>query len=497
MQDVTETDYRTIRAETGITGLDDILHGGFIEHRMYLVEGNPGSGKTTLALQFLFAGLKANQKCLYVTLSETREELRAGAISHGWSLDGIEVVELIAEESDLDAESQLTMYNAADLELAETTKRVLAAVEQLQPSRVVFDSLSELRLLAQSPLRYRRQILALKQFFSGRKCTVLLLDDRTGESTDLQLQSIAHGVISLEQITPAYGSARRRVQVQKFRGTDFRGGFHDYSICRGGLFVYPRLIAAEHSEVFTRTRIQSGVTALDSLLGGGPDRGTSTLLLGPAGSGKSTIAVQYAIAAAARGDHAAIFAFDESIATLEARTAALGIKFKQGVEGGEVEIQQIDPTELSPGEFSFLVRQAVEVNHASVVVIDSLNGYLHSMPQEQFLTAQLHELLTYLGRRGVTTLMVVAQHGMMGATMQVPVDTSYLADSVVLLRYFEYAGKVKKAISVVKKRSGPHEESIRELHFDGEGIHLGEPLTQFRGILTGIPVEIGHRTQDH
>ena len=428
---------------------------------------------------------------MYITLlSETKEELQARSrIPHGWSLDGIEVVELIAEESDLDAESQLTMYQASDLELAETTKRVLAAVERVQPSRLVFDSLSELRLLAQSPLRYRRQILALKQFFSGRKCTVLLLDDKTAEVTDLQLQSIAHGVISLEQHTPAYGSARRRLQILKFRGTDFRGGFHDYSIRRGGLNVYPRLVAAEHGESFIRDRIRGKIlTALDSLLGGGPDRGTSTLLMGPAGCGKSTIAVQYAIAAAARGEHAAIFAFDESTATLEARTEALGIKFKQGVLKGQVQIQQVDPTELSPGEFAFLVRQAVEENHATVVVIDSLNGYLHSMPHEQFLTAQLHELLTYLGRQGVTTLMVVAQHGMMGATMQAPVDTSYLADSVVVLRYFEYGGKVKKAISVIKKRSGAHEESIRELRFDGEGIHLSEPLAQFRGILTGVPV---------
>lgn len=496
MDEKSENACEVLRAATGIAGLDDVLHEGFIPHRMYLVEGNPGSGKTTLALQFLFEGVKTGEKCLYITLSETKDELQAGAESHGWSLDGIEIVELIAEESDLEAEAQLTMYQASELELAETTKRVLAAVERIQPSRLVFDSLSELRLLAQNPLRYRRQILALKQFFSGRKCTVLLLDDKTAEVTDLQLQSIAHGVISLEQHTPAYGSARRRLQILKFRGTDFRGGFHDYAIRCGGLNVYPRLVAAEHEESFTRDRIQSGVTALDALLGGGPDRGTSTLLMGPAGCGKSTIAVQYAIAAAARGEHAAIFAFDESTATLEARTEALGIKFKQGVLGGQVQIQQIDPTELSPGEFAFLVRRAVEHQHATVVVIDSLNGYLHSMPHEQFLTAQLHELLTYLGRQGVTTLMVVAQHGMMGATMQAPVDTSYLADSVLVLRYFEYAGKVKKAVSVIKKRSGAHEESIRELWFDREGIHLSEPLANFRGVLTGVPVEIADRKHE-
>lgn len=484
---------KTGRAKTGIEGLDDILAGGFIDHRIYLIEGSPGAGKTTLALQFLFEGVKDSEKCLYITLSETAEELRAGAESHGWTLEGIEIVELVAEESDLDGQTQITMFHASEVELAETTKRVLAAVDQIQPARLVFDSLSELRLLAQNALRYRRQILALKQFFVGRKCTVLLLDDKTADVADMQLQSIAHGVVSLTQTTPIYGPARRRVQVLKFRGTDFRAGFHDFTIRRGGIEVFPRLVASEHSESFTRERIQSGVTALDSLLGGGPDRGTSTLLVGPAGSGKSTIAVQYAVAAAERGDHAAIFAFDESIATLLARTESLGIELRRGLDRGEVDIQQIDPTELSPGEFAFIVRKAVEVDGARVLVIDSLNGYLHAMPQEQFLTAQLHELLTYLGHRGVTTLMVIAQHGMTGAAMTAPIDTSYLADSVVLLRYFEYCGQVKKAISVVKKRSGPHEGSIRELWFDEKGIHLSEPLVQFRGILTGVPDEIAKR----
>ena len=484
------------RSTTGVPGLDDILNGGLLSHRLYLIEGDPGAGKTTLALQFLLEGVQAGEKCLYITLSETKEELSAGAASHGWSLDGIEIVELIAEESDLDGESQVTMYHPSEVELTETTRRVLDAVEETNASRIVFDSLSELRLLAQNSLRYRRQILALKQFFIGRKCTVLLLDDRTSEGSDLQLQSIAHGVVSLDQLSPVYGAERRRLRVMKLRGSSFRGGYHDFTIREGGIVVFPRLIASEHSEPFDRERIKSGVTTLDALLGGGPDRGTSTLLMGPAGSGKSTIAVQYAVAAAERGDHAVIFAFDESLATLKARTESLGIKFSEGLAAGQVKVQQVDPAELSPGEFVGLVRECVEKNNARVVVIDSLNGYMNAMPEEQFLTAQLHELLTYLGRQGVTTLMVVAQHGMVGAQMQSPVDTSYLADSVVLLRYFEYAGKVKKAISVVKKRSGAHEESIREIRFDGQGIHLSEPLSKFRGILSGIPVPIDSDRND-
>ena len=476
------------RSKSGVPGLDDILNGGFIPKRLYLLDGDPGAGKTTLSLQYLLEGVRAGEKCLYITLSETKEELTAGAESHGWSLDGIEIVELIAEEKDLATDAQVTMYPPSEVELTETTKKILDAVQRTNPSRIIFDSLSEMRLLAQSSLRYRRQILALKQFFIGRNCTVLLLDDRTSEGSDLQLQSIAHGVISLEQLSPVYGPARRRLRVIKYRGTDYRGGFHDFVIRGGGLTVFPRLVAVEHTEPFTRGRIKSGVTALDALLGGGPDRGTSTLLIGPAGSGKSTIAVQYAVAAAERGEHAAIFAFDESMATLEARTEALGIRFKEGTEKGQVKVQQIDPAELSPGEFTYLVRQSVEKDKARVVVIDSLNGYMNAMPEERYLTTQLHELLTYLGRRGVTTLMVVAQHGVVGANMASPIDASYLADSVILLRYYEYAGKVKKAISVVKKRSGAHEESIRELRFDAQGIHLSEPLTQFQGILTGVPV---------
>lgn len=486
----TSSEAKPKRCQTGIPGLDNILNDGLIPHRLYLVDGKPGAGKTTLALQFLREGARLGEKCLYITLSETREELLASAESHGWSMDGVEIVELIAQEQNLDGEAEVTMYHPSEVELSETTRRVLEAVERADPHRVVFDSLSEVRLLAQSSLRYRRQILALKQFFIGRRCTVILLDDQTAESGDLQLQSIVHGVVILEHHAPIYGAARRRLRVVKFRGTSFRDGYHDFNIERGGLAVFPRLVAAEHRQGFTRERIKSGVTALDNLLGGGPDRGTSTLLIGPAGSGKSSIAVQYAVAAAERGEHAVIFAFDESLATLEARTEALGVKLTQGTQAGQVRLQQVDPAELTPGEFTFLVREAVERDQAKVVVIDSLNGYMHAMPEEQFLTAQLHELLTYLGRQGVTTLMVIAQHGLVGMSMVAPVDTSYLADSVVLLRYYEHAGKVKKAISVVKKRSGPHEESIRELRFDDSGIHLSEPLSQFRGVLTGIPVEL-------
>ena len=478
------------RSRTGIEGFDDILGGGFTRDRLYLIDGDPGAGKTTIALQYLLEGAREGEKGLYVTLSETREELTAVAASHGWSLDSIEIVELVASEKDLVSDSQLTMYHPSEVELNETTKSVLDAVKKANPSRIVFDSLSELRLLAQNSLRYRRQILALKQFFAGRRCTVLLLDDKTSDGSDTQLQSIAHGVISLEQLAPAYGAERRRIRIMKFRGAQYRGGYHDFTIKRGGIVVFPRLVAAEHHTDFNRTRIESGVTALDSLLGGGPDRGTSTLLLGPAGSGKSTIAVQYAVAAAARGDHAVIFAFDESAATLEARTASLGIRFVEGKAAGQVKVQQIDPAEVSPGEFAHMVREAVDRDQARVVVIDSLNGYINAMPEERFLTAQLHELLTYLGHKGVTTLMVVAQHGVMGTGMVSPVDTSYLADSVILLRYFENAGRVKKAISVLKKRSGPHEESIREMHFDGNGIHLSEPLSQFQGILTGVPTRM-------
>jgi len=475
------------RIKTGVPGIDDILNGGLIGDRLYLVEGDPGAGKTTLALQFLLEGVKAGEKCLYVALSESKSELVAGAESHGWSLDGIEILELTATEKHLLVDTQVTMYSPSEIELSETTKTVLEVFARLQPKRVVFDSLSELRLLAQSSLRYRRQILALKQFFIGKSCTVLLLDDGTAEGPDLQLQSIAHGVITLEQLSPIYGAERRRLRVLKLRGSSYRGGYHDFIINEEGLVAFPRLVSAEHNVPFDRRPIASGVVGLDALLGGGPDRGTSTLLMGPAGSGKSTVALQYAVAAANRGDHAVIFAFDESIATLEARTAGLGIAFKSGLAAGKVRLQQIDPAELSPGQFVHRVRESVERDGARVVVIDSLNGYINAMPEEQYLTAQMHELLAYLGAMGATTIMVVAQHGLVGTAVHSPVDTSYLADSVVLFRYFEDNGHIKKAISVIKKRSGRHEDSIRELRFGPDGISVSEPLTNYRGVLTGVP----------
>jgi circadian clock protein KaiC len=470
--------------------LDQVLYGGLIPEQLYLIDGAPGAGKTTLALQYLLEGAQRGEKCTYVTLSETKRELEAGARSHGWSLDSIEIIELIPNEDHLKGEEQLTMLPASEVELSETTRRMLEAVERSQPARMVFDSLSELRLLAQGSLRYRRQILALKQFFIGRHCTVMMIDDRTAEGPDLQLHSIAHGVIALNSSAPAYGQIRRELQVIKFRGSNFISGFHDFTIRRGGLTVYPRLVAAEHTASYQDGALASGVAALDTLMGGGIDRGTSTLLIGPPGSGKSTLALQYATAAAKRGDHAATFVFDETKSALIARSVGIWMRINEGSGPGQIAIRQIDPVAISPGEFAHEVREAVERDGARVIIIDSLNGYLNAMPQNNYLTAQLHELLSYLNNQGVATFFTVAQSGLIGANMTSPVDASYLADSVLLLRYFELAGTVRKAISVLKKRTGGHEGSIRELWFDQNGIHLSEPLLTLRGILSGTPIEV-------
>jgi circadian clock protein KaiC len=475
---------------TGVAGLDDVLGGGLTPYRLYLVEGDPGSGKTTLALQYLLEGARRNEAGVYVTLSETKQELLAVAASHGWALGGLEIVELVAQEQELDPDNQYTMFQPSEVQLGETTKAILAEVERVKPKRVVIDSLSELRLLAQSPLRYRRQILALKQFFTGRACTVLLLDDKTSEVNDLQLQSIAHGVLSLEHLAPGYGAERRRLRVTKLRGQRFRGGLHDFNIVTGGLECFPRLVAAEHAEARDHQTLKGDVTALDELLGGGMDLGTSTLLIGPAGSGKSSVAVNYARAAAKQGRRAALFTFDERIEVLLHRAHGLGMDLRPHLDSGLVTIQQVDPAELSPGEFAHSVRKAVDGadghSPAKVVVIDSLNGYMQAMPEERFLNVQMHELLTYLGHKGVVTFLVLAQHGMVGA-MHAPVETTYLADTVILFRYFEANGRVRQAISVVKKRSGKHERTIRELHLDGQ-IAVGDPLTEFQGVLTGTPV---------
>jgi circadian clock protein KaiC len=476
------------RASTGIEGLDDVLVGGLPPHRLYLVQGDPGVGKTTLALQFLLEGVRLGERVLYITLSETREELLAVANSHGWSLEGVDLYELSAMEEALKAESDNSVFHSAEVELTETANALIEIVEKVKPSRAVFDSLSEMRLLARDALRYRRQILALKQYFTGCQCTVLLLDDQTSEPGDLQLQSIAHGVILMEQLATSIGVDRRRLRIQKLRGVRFRSGYHDMGMDTGGLRVYPRLIAAEHRHDVEESLISSGVSTLDEMLGGGMDQGVSTLLLGPAGSGKSSMAVRFAVAAAERGEKAVLYSFEESPRTLYKRSRALGMDIERFVREGAIKVQHIDPAELTPGEFVHQVRQDVASGEVSLVIIDSLNGYLNAMPEERFLVLQLHELLSYLGQQGVTTMMVVAQHGLIGPAMGAPIDVSYLADTVILFRLFEMRGELKQAISVVKRRGGRHDRTIRELRLGGNlGVNVGEPLQNLRGVMSGIP----------
>ena len=475
------------RVQTGIPGLDHILCGGLPAKRLYLIEGMPGSGKTTLGLQFLLTGAAAGEKCLYITLSETREEIEEVARSHGWSLGNLEIVELSALDDKIAAEAQSTLFHPSEVELTETTKFLLEAVDRVQPQRVAFDSCSELRLLAQSPLRYRRQILALKQYFAGQNCTTLLLDDASSGEGDSHVQSLAHGVISLEQLSPNYGAERRRLTVRKVRGATFRGGHHDFAIYRGGLQVFPRLVAAEYRQVFKAENVQSGIHGLDALLGGGLSRGTSNLFTGPPGSGKSTLALNYAIAAAARGEKVLIYTFDESLNVLHERARGLNLELDKFTENGMIRATQVDPAELSPGELAFRIQTAVREEDIRVVYIDSLNGYLHAMGEERSLNLQLHELLTFLNQQAVVTILVLSPQGLLGQ-MQAPIDLTYLADTVVALRFYELNGSVRKAISAIKKRTGKHESTIRELKIDRSGISVGPPLEKFRGILTGVPI---------
>jgi circadian clock protein KaiC len=475
------------KAKTGVNGLDDVLAGGLVRGRVYLVEGSPGAGKTTIATQFLLSGAAEGETGLYITLSETEDELRASAASHGWSLETpLELFELVPPESLLDEEQQQSLLYSSDLELGETTKRIFEVIERVNPTRVVLDSLSEIRLLAQSSLRYRRQILALKHYFSRRDLTVVMLDDLTNDVLDKTVHSVAHGVIRLEELAPDFGGERRRLRIIKYRGQRYRGGYHDFLIATGGVQVFPRLISSEHKISFDRSALASGSPELDALLGGGVERGSSTLVLGPAGTGKSLLTLTFAASAIARGEKAAMFVFDEEKGLLIERAKGLGIDLEGMVGRGDLILSQIDAAEMAPGEFAQMVRACVETHGTRTVIIDSLNGYQAAMPEERQLILHMHELLQFLNRRGATTFLTVAQHGLVG-DMKAPVDITYLADTVILLRYFEAAGRVRRAISVIKKRTSAHEDTIREYRIHAGGITLGEPLTGFQGVLRGVP----------
>jgi len=479
------------KALLGVEGLDDILVGGLARSHLYLLEGSPGTGKTTVALQFLLEGAAKGEKGLYVTLSETADELRLSARSHGWNVaDKFEIFELQPPESLLEESQQQSLIYSSDLELGETTKMLFEVVERIMPDRLVIDSLSEIRLLAQSSLRYRRQILLLKHYFARNGATVLMLDDLTTEALDKTVHSVAHGVIRLEELAQNYGAERRRLRVVKYRGQAYRGGYHDFAIQTGGLEVFPRLVASEHRTHFDRTKLTSNLPALDSLLGGGIERGSSVLVLGPAGSGKSLITLHFARAAVERGEKVALFIFDEELGLLFDRAKAMSIDLEAMRDAGNLTIEQVDAAELSPGEFAHRVRTRVDKAQVKTVVIDSLNGYQAAMPEEHELLLHVHELLQYLNRQGATTFVTVAQHGLVG-DMKSPVDITYLADSVILLRYFEAMGRVRRAVSVIKKRSGRHEDTIREYRIGATGLTIGEPLDNFHGVLRGVPTYKG------
>ena len=474
------------RIDTGIYGLNDILGGGLPSGQMYLLEGDPGTGKTTLAMQFIMAGVRRGESALYITLSESKTELEGSAVSHGWDVKQLPISEFIPAEASLTPEQQYTVFHPSEVELASTIQKLTQLIDEVKPERLVIDSLSELRLLAADTMRYRRQLLALKHFFGGRDTTVLLLDDRTAEGSDMQLQSIAHGVIRLEKMRRTYGVTRRQIEVIKLRGSAYREGFHDYTITKGGIDIYPRLVANEHSTTFAGERIQSELPVLDKMFGGGINRGSSTLLIGPSGCGKSTLSMVYAYAAAKRGDRAIVYAFDEILRTAQDRAESLGMPVRAEIAKGTLAMSQVDPAELSPGEFAWQIRRDVEEKDTRVVVIDSLNGFLMAMPGENDLSLHLHELLAFLNQKGVVTFIIYTQHGLVGS-MLTEVDVSYLADTVMLLRYFEAEGSIRQVLSIVKQRVGPHERTLRELSMGKDGVVIGEQLTSFQGVLTGVP----------
>ena len=481
-----DTVVQPTRIPTGIAGLDDILSGGLPIGQMYLLEGTPGTGKTTVAMQFIMQGIRTGEQALYITLSESRLELEASARSHGWDVNQLSIAEFVPAEASLSPEQQYTVFHPSEVELASTIQKLTDIVEERKPSRLVIDSLSELRLLAADTMRYRRQLLALKQFFVGRDTTVLLLDDRSAEGSDMQLQSIAHGVLRLDKVQRSYGVTRRQVEIVKMRGSAYREGFHDYTIETGGVRIYPRLVANEHNSTFKNDRVKSGLPALDEMFGGGVNRGSATLLIGPTGAGKSTLAMQYACAAAQRGDRAIVYAFDEVLRTAQERAESLGLPVGKEIARGTLAMSQVDPAELSPGEFVAQIRADVEERDTRVVVIDSLNGFLNAMPGERDLMLQLHELIAFLNQQGVVTFLILTQHGLVG-TMHAEIDVSYLADTAVLLRYFESDGEIRQVISILKQRVGRHERTLREFRVEDTGIVVGEPLRNFRGILTGVP----------
>jgi circadian clock protein KaiC len=480
-------------AQTGIAGLDDILGGGLPIGHMYLVEGESGAGKTTVGLHFLLEGRERGETCLWITMSETERELHAAAKSHGWELQNIHILNLVLTKEVLKSEEQYTFFSPADVELTDTTRQILDTVKRLRPARVVFDPFSDIRYLARETLGYRRQILALRDFFSEQNCTVLLMQEMTrGSPGDIQAEALTHGYLTLHQESPQYGGQRRRLRIHKMRGIPFLGGYHDFAIQKGGIRVYPRLVPAEYHAEPPDETVSTGLQELDQLLGGGCERGSSLLILGAAGVGKSTVAAQCALAAAVRGEKVLVFMFDETVRAFMSRSRRLGLTLDPQVSSGLIRLQQIDSAEFSPGEFAQLVVAAVDRDAVQTIIIDSLSGYINAMPEERFLATHIHELLTFLSYRNVVTVMTLVQHGMLGDQVQSPVDLSYLADTVMLIRYFEAFGAVRRALSVVKKRTGPHEVLIRELLIrDGSGIALGEPLKRFQGVLSGRPTFTG------